>query len=256
MDLIINVDDLIEEFNLPEETGNRIVQAAVQAVTNAIYYNWVNSAKQALHSTRNGYINGLIIASTGEFSRSITLTGKLNNMIEKGAAPWDMKEVFSKSAKVKYSQKGDWYLTIPFRHATPNALGENSAFNGAQLPTAIHDIVKEFIGGQSLPKKSIPSPFDIPKSRAAISIPEKKINFPEYTHKSSPFAGVTKNEGAYSNITQNSYVSFRRVGKNSDSNSWINSGIQAHNLLDAAISKTDIRTITDNTVDEILSKLL
>jgi hypothetical protein len=260
MKIQIDIDDLIKEFNFPRNTADFIVESTVEEITTEIYRNWRVEASNNLKSSRDEYINNLDIIRNSQFSRTIMLHGMLPNMIEKGIGPFDMKENFKKSGKVKYSVKTSkggkvtfsWYLTIPFRIGTPGIVGENSAFSSI-MPKEVHDIMKKKPANS--PLKNVPSPFDIPQSRAAIVIPEANINFPEYTHKSSIYAGMVKKTGAYGKTTQNTYQTFRRVSGNSDPNSWIHKGIKAHNLMQKAVSNTDVNTIAENNVDKILKNL-
>lgn len=260
MNIAIDINDLINEFSLPKNTADFITESVVEEVTTEIYRNWRLEAANRLNSTRDEYINGLQIVRNSQFSRTIKLNGQMPNMIESGANPFDMKEGFQKSSKVKYSTKTDaqgnvtvsWYLTIPFRHATPGAIGENSAFSSV-MPEEIHQSAQSAPAGKSI--GNLPAGFDIPQSRAAIVIPKANIDFPAYTHKSSIYAGMVRNETAYDKTVQNSYSTFRRVSSNSDPNSWIHKGIQAYNLLDKAIAATNVNDLSENKVDEILKNL-
>jgi len=260
MNIDLNIDELIQEFNFPTNTADFIVEDTVERVTEEIYRNWQLQATNELKSTRNEYINNLQIISHSKFSKSIVLTGKLPNMVELGCSAFDMKEGFSKSSKVKYSVKTDkngnvtmsWYLTIPFRHGTPGIVGENAAFSGI-MPQEVYDQMKGKMHNEPLRKGEIPSPFDIPSSRKAIVLPTRTI--PEYKHKASIYQGMVKKTGVYGKTTQNTYVSFRRVSENSDANSWIHKGIQARNLMKKAIQETDIQTLAENNVDIILKNM-
>jgi spermidine/putrescine-binding protein len=263
MNIQLNIDDLIDELNLPTNTADTIVEQCVNEVTQSIYESWKKEASDKLKSTRTDYIEGLDIVTTSRFARQIVLKGALNQMIEKGAAPYDMKEHFKKSSKVKYapvynSETGEtdfrWYLTIPFRIGTPGIVGENSAFSNI-MPKSIHKIMKSKPANEGLKSAETPSPYDIPQSRAAIQIPSKNIDIPEYKHKSGMFEGMVKKVGAYGKTTQNTYMTFRRVGEASDPNSWIHSGIKAYNLLGGAMGRTDVNTIVENKVDEVLENL-
>ena len=260
MTIDLNIDDLIKEFNFPQNTGDFIVSDTVERITEEIYRNWQLQATNALNSTRNEYINNLQIIDNSKFSKTILLTGTLPNMLELGASPFDMKEGFKKSSKVKYTQTTDkngnvvfsWYLTIPFRHATPGAIGENAAFADV-MPQEVYDAIKGKMSDTPLKKSEIPSPFDIPSSRKQIVMPTRTI--PEYKHKSSIYEGMIKKTAAYGSTTQNTYVTFRRVSENSDPDSWIHSGIQAYNLMPKALAATDVETLAENNVDIILKNL-
>lgn len=255
MKIDINIDELIEEFNLPDNLSDVIVESCIQSITNSIYWNWQDQARKNLKSTRNSYINGLVISSPSQFSRVITLKGKFNNMLESGADPFDMKKGFANSTKVKYTKDGKWLLHIPFRFGSSGIIGENSSFSGV-LPKEIYSLLTKSQSNKPLKKKDIPAPFNIPQSRQAIIIPKSNIAIDKYVHKSSIYEGVSKQTSVYGKTTQNIYKSFRTVSENSDPNSWIHSGIKAYNLLDKAIKNTDIRTITENQIDKILKDFL
>lgn len=259
MTIQIDIDDLIQEFNLPANTADFIVESTVEEVTVELYRQWRLEASNELKSTRNEYINGLDIIRNSQFSRTIVLNGKLANMIEKGATAFDMKAGFQKSSKVKWSTKtlpnGEvvmtWYLTVPFRIGTPGIVGEDSAFSGI-MPEEIHNLVRNRKPGRGLPSGELPAGYEVPSSRAAINIPEANISYPEYTHRTAQFAGLTRSVAANGTT---SYATFRRVSQNSDPNSWIHKGLQARNLMQKAIAATDVSIIAENKVDEILNKL-
>lgn len=258
----VNIDDLIDELSLPDNVADLIVANTVDAVTLEIYRQWRLEATNGLTSTRNDYLNGLQIINNNLFSKTIKLNGIFNNMLETGFSPFDMKEGYKKSSKVKYSTHVDkqgnitmkWYLTIPFRHGIPTTIGDNAAFSGI-MPDEIYDVVKSRMSGDGLRKSEIPSPYDIPQSRAAINIPSKNISIPEYKHKHSIYEGLQKTTAAYGKVTQNTYMSFRRVSENSDPDSWIHKGVSAYNFLQKAISATDVGTVSENAVDKTLFNL-
>lgn len=245
----IDISNLVNKFQLSSNVAEDILQACVEEVAGEIYLNWVNQAKQSLFSTRTQYVNGLLRLDKGRFEKAIVLTGKLNNMIESGASPFDIKMGFMKSQKVRYTAAGKWYLTVPFRFGVPGTLGQAGFSN--ELPDEVYKVLKK--DGQ-LNKKNIPSPFDLPRSRQAIK--QGKIYYPAYQHKSSIFQGVVQQQAAYDKAVQNTYKSFRRAGENSDPNSWIHSGIKAYKLADKAVNNTDISTIVSNKALEMLDNIL
>lgn len=260
MTIDLNIDDIISEFSLPTNIGDFIVKDTVAKVTDEIFRNWQLQASKGLGSTRNEYINNLQVINNGDYSKTILLTGKLPNMLEKGCTAFDMKVGFENSSKVKYSYHTDkngnliasWYLTIPFRIGTPGIVGENSAFSSI-MPTEIYGLVSKMPSGDSLKKADIPSPYDIPSSRKAIVLPNRII--PEYQHKHSIYEGLGKKTAAYGKTTQNTYVAFRRVSGNSDSNSWIHPGIEAKDFMGKALAETNLQLISENNVDKILEDL-
>lgn len=260
-----DIEDTIDEFSLNAEQANQIIKAAVKAVTMEMHRNWIAAAERELKSTRNGYVRGLLVADDGMFANTITLVGVLNNMVENGVSAFDMKNGFMKSAKVKFNKKGGWYLTIPLRQATPDAIGESEVFAGimpievynlvkGKAPTITSETNKTIKTGESLSAKEIPTQFQAPKTRASVTNEIINKTFDAYTHKSSIYAGLNKTQKLYENANQSTYNSFRRVGANSDPMAFIHSGIKQHNLSQQAIENTDVSLIVDNTVDKMLSE--
>ena len=260
-----DLSPVAQEFSLSKEQVDQMANSVSKALTLEIHRNWVEVAKRDLNSTRNQYIRGLVIADEGNSVNTITLTGSLNNMLENGVSAFDMKNGFMKSQKVKYSKTGAWYLTIPFRFATPDALGENEAFSGV-LPQEIYDLVKSFQSkktnvdsdisskSQTLKSSDIPSQFQAPNVRKSVINDVLNKTFDAYTHKSSIFEGLQKSSKMYEKSNQSSYNTFRRVGENSDSMSWIHSGLQQRNFAQVALDNTDEELIIENTVDKVLSE--
>ena len=243
-----------------------LTETCVNSVTALVYANWQAQAKKELKSTLPEYLHNIIKVDKGRFSKQIILTGVLPNMIEQGASAFDMKQGFKKSSKVKYtipvytakgkqiSKGGNWYLTIPFRMGIPGTLGQ-AGFAG-EMPQEIYDIMKKKASGKGLQISEIPTPYDIPTSRAAIEESSVNSYYGEYTHKNSIYEGLTKQTGQYNKTSQNTYGTFRRVGENSDPLSWINKGIEAHKIAEKAVEKTDVETIVENEVTEYLENVL
>ena len=61
MNIQLNIDDLIDELNLPTNTADTIVEQCVNEVTQSIYESWKKEASDKLKSTRTDYIEGLDI---------------------------------------------------------------------------------------------------------------------------------------------------------------------------------------------------
>jgi hypothetical protein len=264
--IVIDLSGLQNQFGLSPKSIDMLTETCVNAVTAAIYANWQAIAKQKLNSTLPEYTQNIIKVDKGRFAKQLVLTGILPNMIEQGASAFDMKEGFKKSGKVKYTipvynkkgkqvyKGGDWYLTIPFRIGTPGTLGQ-AGFTG-EMPQEIYDIMRKRASGQGLTVREIPSPYEVPQSRAAIEATPNNPYYAEYTHKNSIYEGLTKRSAQYGKTSQNTYGTFRRAGANSDPMSWINKGIKAYNLAEEAVNKTDVDTIVENEVTTYLESVL
>lgn len=266
MNINVDLSDVVQEFKLIESNADIITQNVIDAVSAEIYRQWQNAARQSLNSTRNGYINGLQWYQEGYLRNAIVLNGTFNNMLEDGFGAYDMKQVFQQSGKVKNVKRKDgstgWYLTIPFRQATPGAIGENVAFSGV-LPDEIYREAKKLKAGRSTfgGKKSggarlsvpISSKYSIPKSRRAFSDAKTQQQYPEYKHKSGPYEGLTRTSETYGRTSQSTYTTFRRASDRSDPQSWIHRGITAYNLSQKALESTDIETVKNNAIDSTLT---
>lgn len=265
--ITVDLSQVIEEFSLKEQQADLLGVQVVNAVTDRIYYNWTSAVKQGLHSTRKLYLQNLQIGQNGPLSKYIILTGDFPNQLEQGFGAFDMKNGFKKGSKVKMKKNGSgWYMTIPFRFATPGALGESEIFS-AVMPPDVYASVKKLQSaktqidtgktksGTGLSKQSIPTQYQTPKVRNAFSSLESLNTFSQYQHKTSIYEGISKQEKTYDGSTQSGYVSFRRVSDKSDPMSWIHPGLAAKNFAKTALSNTDVGGTADRAIDAYLSNL-
>lgn len=264
MKFSVDLSDVFDEFNLLESQASAMTKQVLDDVTLVVLRNWKKAAASGLASTRNEYVRSVYWSENTQRLNVLTLVGVLPNMIESGAQPFDLKEGFKKSAKVKFKKDGGWYLTIPFRWATPGSLGENSAFSGV-MPQDVYAIASQLkptrstVGskspGQSLSTGQLPASRQNLGVRKAVSNALTGQNFPAYQHKSPLMSGMQRNEKTYEKATQSTYNTFRRVSDKSDPNSWIHSGIQARKFAERAFQQTDFDTVVNNSVDRFLSNL-
>ena len=264
--ITIDLSGLKGQFGIDDASLDQLTETCVNAVTAVVYANWEALAKQRLKSTLPEYVQNIIKVDKGRFSKQIVLTGVLPNMIEQGASALDIKEGFKKSPKVhhtitKYGKKGKvispggaWYLTIPFRIGVPGTLGQ-AGFSGA-MPTEVYDVMRKRTSGLGLNKAEIPSPYDLPLTRAAIQATPNNPYYAAYTHKNSIYEGMTKRTAQYGKTAQNTYGTFRRAGENSDPLSWIHKGITPYKLAEEAVRITDVDTIVENEVTQFLDTIL
>lgn len=264
--ITIDLSGLGAQFGLASSQIDQLTETCINAVTASVYANWEALAKQRLGSTLPDYLQHLIKVDKGRFAKQIILTGSLPNMLEQGASPFDIKDGFKKSPKVKYTipvynkkgvqikQGGDWFLSVPFRIGTPGTVGQ--AGFSSEMPQEVYDVMLGKPTKGSLKTPEIPSPYDIPKSRDAILNEGGGNLYAAYKHKSSIYEGMAKQTAQYAKTSQNTYGTFRRAGANSDPLSWIHKGFTAYNLHQGAISKTDVETIVENEVTSYLEAIL
>jgi len=249
----IEFDDLVGEFDLSQRELEGLIDHSVKELAVQFGKAWEDEAKYNLAGTRNQYIQGLVVGDEGIFKGSVSLVGFLPNAIESGLSAFDQKQGFSQSNKRKMKKDGGWYLTVPFRHATPDALGESSVFSSV-LPPEVYSVMKSkrgnpITGRKVLSRGELPAQHRIPSTRKAIQVGSQ--NFLKYKHKSAKYEGLRKNES----VKGGSYGTFRRVSDKSDTNAWIHPGILARNFAEQAFNNFDIDRTLDIIVDEYLVSL-
>ena len=238
--IYLNLDGIIEEFGLTQENilllSNEIIDKVANEIVSTIRKNVQSTAK----SSRQIYLDNLKIEKIDEQTREIVLSGWLANAIESGTPSFDMKEGFKRSSKVKYNNKGKWYLTIPFDFSTPTSSGES----GTLMPKEIYSIVKKQTTW--LKKSQIPESYNSLKTKEIIRGGNKE----EYTHKSSIYEGIKKNDSG-------NYQSMRRVGEASDTNAFIHPGIIKKDYFGQALLELDpiIPIITSDIIDNFLEDI-
>jgi hypothetical protein len=250
--IFIDTSTLVEEFSLDQNDVNKLLDFTVKQITARFAEEWEKNAVRELKSSRQQYINSLVVVDEGQAKGAVVLVGQLPNMIEQGTSSFDMKESFLKGPNAKTGENGKKYNTIPFSVGTPGALEEN--FNGGVMPKEIYAIAKNKEVGKPVTSedlKQVPQSLREPQKKK-IEIPESK-SFKEYQHKNSIYEGITKSKDSVTG--QNSYQSFRRVSENSDPDSWIHPGIEAHNIAQKALDSFDIPTIVGESIDMFLEQL-
>jgi hypothetical protein len=242
----INVDELVQEFNLSSKDVSDLKEELLSGLCNELYRWWTKEAREKLHSSRNEYMRSLKVFREGQFKGGVMLIGQLPNMIENGISAFDMKVGMLKSGKVKFGKNGQSYITVPFRIGTPEAIGE--AFSGI-MDQATYAVAKALQGKQQVKQSQLTGQVAIPQTRAFTK--NQTQVFEAYTHKSSTMAGITKGQGQF----HGTYTSFRRISSSaSDSNSWIHSGITAYKLADKALNDMNVTLLVDKTLDDFLSQ--
>ena len=217
----IDISPIIDAFEIAEKNVPLFRNAVLKRAVSTYEY-YLGQEISKLSSTRRMYQNSLSTEFVGDNTAIVTLTGKGEGrvalMLEEGTSPFDIKKGFSESDKKTLKRDGGWYLTIPFREATSEALGESGAFSG-KLPKEIQKAAKAN-SGKPLSLLDLPEKFR-----------EKKISHAGYKHKSPLYQGVKHEKGQY--------TKFRRVSDNSDYNSWIHSGFEARKFMDKAANKLE-----------------
>jgi len=270
----INIDlsGVLGEYKVDPVEADSVVKDVIKQITRSFYNVWQQTAGQELESSRKYYMQSLQVHDEGGSSMSVVLHNKLPNMIESGCSAFDMKEGFARSTKATRTKDGGWYLTIPFRFATPgsvsfeNVMPEEVYREARKLETSKTTdvevnggIVSDNNWGDRLSRFDVPDRYAEKQVRPAFTALDNPALQPksetEYQHKSSVYEGMVKSEKFYEKANQSTYNTFRRVSSNSDPSSWIHQGIDARNLAEKALEKFDIKHETGVAADTVLSRL-
>lgn len=246
----INADDLEKAFQLTQQQSRALVTTVVQSLGLAAQREWVDLAEQHSVSMGARYRNGVQIFDTRWNVVEVALVGGLVNSMEVGKQPWDMKPFYANSGKRKMSKKGGWYVTVPFRWATPSAIGDNDVFTG-KLPLEVYRAVND--QGGKLTQSTVPAPFDAIQTRPTRINTETGQIFSSYAHQASIYAGLKKQTDPQTG--QSSYRSWRRISSKSDTSSWIHPGFQALNFKDKVVENIDVEQIVGNAIDDFVRNL-
>ena len=226
----IDISGLVAQFQFSKEETRGFSRFLLDRLGREYMEIWENKVNDGLGSTRAAYKSGMKFSFLDDFNIEFELDGKgqskLGLMIERGADAFDIKEGFRNSPKAKNPGQPDWYLTVPFRLATPEALAESSAFSG-RMPKSIHQIAKQ--KGQ-VTNSDLPKEFQTLGVRPELNVSQNILSAEkqaEYTHKSPIYEGIQR-----SMMERHShYTSFRRVSGKSEPNSWIHKGFEERDFM-------------------------
>jgi len=242
----IDLSDVVQEFTLNQDESNLLATAIIDSVVQEYSMKWQDLVNKELKSSRPEYLKAMYI------ERPSATESKLALMIEEGHGPWDEKPFLLGSLKAKRTKDGKPFLTVPFRHATPQAIAEAGIFSSI-MPQDVYQLAKN--SPMPLKRSQLPESQQIPGVRKEINIPGLKV--PEYIHKAAKYEGLVRVEASSSeNENRGQYMTFRRVSDKSDPNSWFNGGIIAKRLMDRALEIAQIDRVADMAIDETLERIL
>jgi hypothetical protein len=244
MNKLIDISGTIEEFSLSGDEVNSLSRYVLDCVSGEYTRNWEKNIDDNLHSTRQSYRNAIYVEQPDDYNLILgmsTQKDKLGMMLEEGASSFDIKEGFKKSAKKHLKKDGGWYITVPFRWATAEAIGESSIFAN-KMPKPIQNLVK--VNTSPLKQSQLPKGFDVIKTSSV-----------GYEHQSSIYAGIGRSDiSSTGKEKRGGYWSFRRVSDVSIDNSWIHPGFPPLKLMEKTLNELQFDAIVDRAVDEFLSK--
>jgi hypothetical protein len=250
----VDLSEIVAEFALTgaqaESLGSEIINRIVTEYT----HKWENLVNRGLQKTRKLYKRAMYVDRVSSTEVVFGLAPGEDGLalaIEEGKPPFDEKIGFQGSSKKKVKLDGGWYLTIPFRYATPGAVAESMIFQN-QLPKEIYGIAKKSI--QPLKKSQLPEQYAQVGRRKAIQTSNGII--PEYVHKAPKYQGLVRIDISSTNQeNRGGYFTFRRVSDKSDVLSWIHPGFEAKKFMDKALDESQISEVANIVIDEFLSQI-
>lgn len=241
----IDISDVLIEFQQLAGASADLKAAILDRVTDDFMHRWETNVNNALHSTRGEYKKAMFVERPEDGVAIIGLTpreSQLALMIEDGASSWDMKEGFRKSDKAKNKGQDNWYLTIPFRHATSEAVGESMIFSG-KMDKAVEREVKA--QGTLKDLSSLPQEYQKIMSNPTTGT----------AHKAQIVLGMKKmNIASTGKERRSGYFTFRRVSENSQDGSWVHKGFEARKLIEKTINEVPFDTLVQMAVDDFLMR--
>jgi len=257
--LSIDISEVVQEFELTALQAEELGSSIIDRITAEYVNKWEGFVDKGLRQTRKLYKKAMYVdrlsPMTVEFGLQPGDDG-LALAIEEGKGAWDEKPFFSKSPKRKTKIGGGWYLTVPFRHATPDAVAEAGAFKSV-MPQEIYDIAKNN-GGRGIRANQLPSQYQVLGVRGEIRTTAGAV-VPAYTHKAPQYQGLVRIEisstSKEADRGRGGYFTFRRVSDKSDPHSWYHPGLEARKFMDKALAASDIDRVAEMAIDNFLSQL-
>lgn len=252
MKVKLDFTEVIDEMQLTASQGEALTRNVLERVTVLVMNNWKSVAAKELHQTRAAYLQGLQVVEEGRLTNALVLFGKLNNMIESGASPFDIKTALLASTKAKTTKDGKKFIAVPFRLGVPGTIGDSTGFSGI-MPRAVYTAfqkMRKTTGGKYLSQGAVPKPFNVSNTRATIASTPTTPAYNAYTHKKSIYAGMS-NTGR-KNHSQ--YHTFRMVSENSDPDAFIHPGFSARNFAQRALQESGVDNAVELFVDEFLAQ--
>ena len=247
----IDISDFVKQWSLTAEESDMFVYSMLDELGVRFADAWRNEAGKVLKQTRQQYQRAIYIEKPDPQSLVVGLAGWLPNAVEQGLEPFDMKPGYKESDKKKYKRGGGWFVTIPFRFATPDALGESTIFANT-MPGKVYEVAKTVLKDRKavLSVTQLPEEFRLKGTRAEVFNKTTGQVFEKYQHRESIYEGM-RNMGAEGH---SQYMTFRRVSDLSDPLAWIHPGLKPANLLERTFNRFPMAEIISKVKEDFLSE--
>lgn len=242
--VIIDLSGIINEFILDENETKSLSRYVLSNISDEYMRVWERNIDSSLKSTRSEYRRAIFTEQPDDYSMVFGMTptkSKLAMMLEEGASQYDIKDGFSNSDKKHIKKDGSgWYLTVPFRWATSEAVAESMVFSN-QMPKDIEKLVKTT--GRPLKLSDLPSQYR-----------DTRTSSVGYKHRASIYEGLQRRDiSSTEKENRGGYFTFRRVSDKSEANSWQHPGFEPLKLMERSLSELRLDYIVDQSIDQFLT---
>ena len=242
--VLIDLSGTINEFFLDTEETKSLSRYVLDNIGQEYERVWEKEIDNNLHQTRSEYRRGIFVEYPDDYSLIFGMTprrSKLGMMLEEGASSFDIKKGFENSPKKHYKANGGWYLTVPFRHATSEAVAESAIFSSI-MPQDVYRVAKT-------------SPKPLSLNQLPSGYRQTNLSKAGYQHKAAIYEGLQRRDISKSEKeNRGGYFTFRRVSDKSEENSWQHSGFAALNLMEKALQGARFDYVVDKAIDEFLTR--
>jgi hypothetical protein len=250
--ITLDISETIQEFSMNQEQAQGLASFLIESIATEYMDAWEKTVDSELTQTQDVYKSAMKVEYPDYKSCVFILEGKGDRkmalMLEMGVSPFDMKDGFSRSSKRKKSKTrpGGWFLHVPFRLATAQALATSNIFSG-QMPKPIENLAKNLPGKSQLKIADIPEEFQIKGMRKEIVT--KDTIFPAYVHKSTMYEGIQHSPKQ----NHGQYVKFRTVANTEGQEmAWVHPGFKEYNLMGKAMEKIKLPILFSRSIDQYL----
>ena len=84
MQIFIDTKSIYDQFNYTSEEIGGLMDDTIKEITNRFAEEWQNEANRTLKSSRQQYVNSIIVVDEGFAKGAVVLTGWLPNAVEQG----------------------------------------------------------------------------------------------------------------------------------------------------------------------------
>lgn len=221
--------DLVIPEALADVLSDEIVTSLVANIAEAARSEWIRLAGNALHSTRQDYINGIQPVEVTPGTATITLVGMFPNLLENGMSATDLHNTLL-GPNVPISEPGErgkhvsidprtgkvkFYRAIPFRHSVgEKGAGFGNPYRGHQAIADAAALGREIYGRAKKLSGTLSDPYGGTVKQGG-RLPAGLAPKLRPHHATDIYAGMRKERKTYERATQSQYVTFRTISTGS-----------------------------------------